>query len=250
MGIFTKDKKVETVKAPEVTQTARRQLEQFIKKNRIGKDPRLPTRQIEGLSPLQQELQRLAGGVVTGGDIDISSDVFRDAAQADTDVATSPEFEGFRRQIEELKTDQQTDIRQRAELGGQLKSTPAAGVEAESSRKFDTLLLQEFARMQRQNQQDKLQAAAGLTELGSRNLSNIATVNQIADQERAIEQARNDAVYNEAISTILFPYEQQLRLYGLATSQRDEHAVTGGGLTDLGFAASVGGSIAAASAGA
>jgi hypothetical protein len=231
-----------------VVTTARNQIEDFIKANPFGTSPDLPTREIEGLSPLQKELQRLASDQTTGGDFDISSGVFRDAAQADTDVATSKEFEAFRRQIGELETEQQTSIRQGAELGGQLRSSPRQALESENVRKFDTALLQEFARLQRQNQQDKIQAAAGLSELGTRRLGDIAATNQIADQERAIEQARNDAVYNQALDTILFPYREQLQLFSLATGQPTDFAVEGGGLTDLGFLVQAGASAAAASA--
>lgn len=238
MGLFTSDVKIEDKTAP-VKKTAQKQLEQFIKRQPFGTVPKIPTQEIAGLSPLQQEFQRLIANQVTGEDYNIASDVFRTAAQQDVDPTTSPEFTAFRQMADRLKTEGQTDIRQRAELGGQLKSTPAAAVEAEAGREFDTALLQELARIQRQNQQDKLQAAAGLTELGTRRLDDISAANVIADQERAIEQARNDAIYQQAISTVLFPYQEQLQLFSLATGQTRDLVKTGGGLTDLGFGASL-----------
>jgi hypothetical protein len=237
-GLFIEEEKTKDV-TPSVASTARDQLEQFIRQQPFGTAPDIPTRQIEGLTPLQEELRRLAGGQVTGEDFGIAQDVFRQAAQRDVDVATSPEFEGLRRQIERLQTETQTGVRQRAELGGQLKSTPAAAIEAEREQELGTFLLQEFSRLQRQAEQDKLRAATGLSELGTRRLGDIATATQIADQERAIEQARNDAIYNQALQTTLFPYQEQLQLFSLLQGIQPNIAITGGGLTDLGFLASV-----------
>jgi hypothetical protein len=246
MGVFTKEKKAKQVAPPPVVTAARGDLERFIKERPLGSDPGLPTRQIADQTPIQQELARLATEQVTGPDLGVAQDVFRTAATAGTDVATSPEFEGLRRQIERLKTESRTGIRQRAELGGQLKSTPAAGVEAEAGQQFDTFLLQEFARLQRQNEQDKLAAAAGLTDLGTAKLGQITQAGRIADQERAIEQARNDAIYDQALKTALFPYQEQLQLLSVALNQRDDFFIKGGGLTDLGFAASTAASVAGA----
>jgi hypothetical protein len=239
MGLFTKEKKAKVLPPPPVVTAARGDLKRFIEERPLGTDPGLPTRQITGQTPLQEELVRLAGEQVTGGDFGIAQDVFREAATKGTDVATSPEFEGLRREIDRLSTQARTGIRQRAELGGQLISTPTAGQEAETQQQFDTFLLQEFARLQRQAEQDKLAAAAGLSDLGTERLGQITQAGRIADQERAIEQARNDAIYDQALRTALFPYQEQLQLLQVALSQRDDFMIKGGGLTDLGFAASV-----------
>lgn len=238
MGLFTKDKKANRIAPPPVATEARGQIESFIKQQPFGTAPDIPTREIAGTTALQDELRRIAGSQVTGEDFGISADVLRQEAQRDVDVATSPEFEGFRRQIQDLETQQQTGIRQRGEIAGQLVSSPTASLEAENVRKFDTALLQEFARLERQNRQDKVNAASKLTELGTERIGQVAAVNKIVDQERAIEQARNDAIYNQAISTVLFPYQEQLQLFALATGQKDDFTVTGGGLSDIGFLAS------------
>jgi hypothetical protein len=238
MGIFTKKEKTKDV-TPPVARTARSQLEQFIKGQPFGTSPNIPTRGIAGQSDLQQELMRLLGGQVTGDDFGITQDVFRQAAQRDVDVASSPEFEGLRRQIERLGTEAQTDVRQRGELAGQLKSTPTAAIEADTAQQFDTFLLQEFSRLQRQAEQDKLAAASGLAELGTRRIGDIGAATKIADQERAIEQARNDAIYNQSLQTVMFPYQEQLQLFAMLQGIQPNLIQTGGGLTDLGFAASV-----------
>lgn len=242
MGLFTEEKKVHI---PSSVGTARGQMEQFIMDRPLGADPGIPTRDIAGLTPLQREFMRMAGGQVTGRDYGILADVFRQAAQREIDVATSPQFEGYRRMIEDMKTQQRTGIRQRGELGGQLVSTPTAALESENVRQFDTALMQEFARLQQEAQDRKLRAAAGLAELGTRRLGDIAAASQIAEQERSIEQARNDAVYNQAIATILFPYQEQLQLLSTLAGQPIV-TTRGGGLTDLGFIANVGAQAAGA----
>jgi hypothetical protein len=247
MGLFTKSKKAEAVPVPSVTSTARKQLEEFIKGTPLGTDVGIPTREVEGLSDLQKEIMRLAGDQATSGDFDLASGVFREAAQAGTDPSQSPEFAALREQIGKLSTERTTGIRQRGELAGQLKSTPTQAIEAESEADLGNFLITQFAEMQRRNQQDKQGAALGLVGLGGEKLNQLGQASQIADQERIIEQARNDAVYNQALQTVLLPYNEQLQLLNVALGQKNDFFIKGGGLTDLGFGANLAATVLASS---
>ena len=246
-GLFKEKEKAEDI-TPPVSKTAQAQLEEYIKRYPIGTDIGIPTRSIAGLSPLQRELIRLAGGQATGEDFGIARNVFSEAAQRGTDISQDPEYLGLRREIERLGTEQQTGIRQRGELAGQLKSTPTAAIEAESQANLGNFLMQEFARLQRQAEQDKLFAASGLMGLGTERLGQLGQAAQIADQERMIEQARNDAIYNQALKTVLLPYQEQLKLLSTAIGVQPQIMMTGGGLTDLGFLAQTIAPIGAAAA--
>jgi hypothetical protein len=249
MSIFTKDEKLEDV-TPEVSKVAQAGLKKFIEDNPLGQDPNLPTRQIAGQTELQKRLVAQAGGQIEGGDFGIARDAFRTAATADTDVRGGSEFAANRALLDQQEADQRTSIRQRGTSLGQLRSTPTAALESENTRRFDIEESALLSRLQRQAEQDKLSGAAGLAELGSQRLGDIARANQIADQERVIEQAQADATYNQALQTVLFPYQEQLRLFSVATGIQAQSIMTGGGLTDLGFASTTLASAAGAAAGA
>jgi hypothetical protein len=93
-----------------------------------------------------------------------------------------------------------------------LKSSPSAGIEAESNQRYDSAILQELGKLVENERQRRLNAAGMAGQVDSQHLSNVSGANQIADQQRQIEQARNNAVYESALQEILAPYNYQAQL--------------------------------------
>lgn len=160
----------------------------------------------------------------------------QDTLKGNYDPRDSDYWRGFRQEANRLKEEAQTDVRQRSQLGGMLKSSPSAGIEAESNQRYDSAILQELGKLQENERQRRLNAAGMAGQVDSQHLSNVSGANQIADQQRQIEQARNDELYRTAMYEVLAPYKHQYKLaLSLLNEQRYTGVQTGGGLTDLGF---------------
>ena len=250
MGIFTKDQKLEQAPRTAGSVAGEKRLTELIGRP----DPTLPTQGTAGLTDVQREVQRRLGG--TPESISeaarLATGKFRDTLEGGRDPLTSPAFESYRRLAEELKTGAVTSTRQAAQQQGGTRSTAALGAEATTARKFDTQILAEAGRLLEIEEDRKLQAAAGIQGAAGEEVRGLRDVTGAADIERQIEQQRATALYQQALAQIMFPYD---KVAGIATALMNfqpDTVVTGGGLTDLGFAASAvaGGVTAAAGAGA
>lgn len=170
-----------------------------------------PLLDIAELTPLQQEI--MAGLQNIYGQTQKSSSLAREELTKTLtdqyDPRTSDYYKGLRDEYAEAKKSGQTALRQRANLGGMLYSTPAMAVEAASNRQFDTNLLKELGTMYERERDRRGQAARNIQGIESQNISNVAGISQMADQKRQLEQYRNDALYNQAIQNLLFPYQYQ-----------------------------------------
>ena len=81
-------------------------------------------------------------------------------------------------------------------------------------------------------------AATQAGELDQNRIAGILASQDAAGLERELEQQRNTAVYNALLQELLFPYEQALNIATALLGHSPTMVTTGGGLTDLGFAAS------------
>jgi len=236
MGIFSNDTRVTTPFKQQKT-TAVNYLRDLI----TGGTPSLPTRQVTGLNELQRIIQ--SGLQDQYGDMNANYDTARghytDVVNNKYDPRTSDYYEGLRAEARDLKTESTNDIRQSANLGGMLHSTPRMSVEAENNRKIDNQLLTLLGGMY-ENERSRVDAAAGeLDNLDANRTANAGNRQAIAELERQIQQEREDAMYNQVLQTVMFPYTYMANLVPAITGAGQPYA-EGGGLTDLGFVASMG----------
>ena len=247
MGIFTKDQEIEKIPQSEASRTGQKYLEKL-----LASDPNVPTQGVAGLTPIQLLIQKMLPGyldkVNQAGDL--ASGEYRDILSDKYDPRTSPYYEGFRQEAERLQTEGVTGLRQRAELGGMAKSSNAAVSEGSFINQSNSALLTELGRLLETERGRKLLAAEGIQGAESRRLGNVAAVGGIAEEARSIEQQRADALYNQALMQMMFPYQYQANIANSLLNYKPDYAVTGGGMTDWGFALNAGAQAAGAYVGA
>jgi hypothetical protein len=211
MGFFSDSKSIDFEKIPSTPEQdrARNWLE-----SQYNRNLNFPTRDVTGLTPFQQELQDYVRGSMSGmqNNYNLARGEIQDTLKGNYDPRDSDYWRGFRQEANRLKEEAQTDVRQRSQLGGMLKSSPSAGIEAESNQRYDSAILQELGKLVENERRRRLNAAGMAGQVDSQHLSNVSGANQIADQQRQIEQARNNAVYESALQEILAPYNYQAQL--------------------------------------
>lgn len=228
MGIFTKKTKRKDPYAGD-KRTGLNFLTDLMKSG----TPDIPTRQVEGLTATQQRIQAGVGERI--GDLNANygtaQSYLTDVISGQYDPRTSDFYKGLRQEAGDLKTEAATDIRQGANLGGMLQSTPRMAVEAESGRKIDRDLLTMLGGLYETERVRQGQAVSQLGTLDAQTAATAGNLQQIADLERQIEQERNDAVYNQAMQTITFPYQYQAQLANSLIGASAPY-MTGGGPKD------------------
>ena len=240
MGIFTKDQEIEKIPQSEASRTGQKYLEKL-----LASDPNVPTQGVAGLTPIQLLIQKMLPGyldkVNQAGDL--ASGEYRDILSDKYDPRTSPYYEGFRQEAERLQTEGVTGLRQRAELGGMAKSSNAAVSEGSFINQSNSALLTELGRLLETERGRKLLAAEGIQGAESRRLGNVAAVGGIAEEARSIEQQRADALYNQALMQMMFPYQYQANIANSLLNYKPDYTVMGGGLTELGASLGAAGSM-------
>jgi hypothetical protein len=232
MGLFTEDPKLEIIPQTKASKTGQDYLRTLLKTQ-----PTVPTQGIAELTPLQQMIQQMLPGyldkVNQAGDL--ASGEYSDILSGEYDPRTSPYYEGLRQEAERLQAEGVTGLRQRAELGGMMKGSNAAVAEGSFINQSNSALLTELGRLLETERGRKLLAAEGIQGAESQRLRNVAAVGGIAEEARSIEQQRADALYNQALMQMLFPYQYQANIANSLLNYKQDYAVTGGGMTDLGF---------------
>lgn len=235
MGIFTKEKSLKfkaIPSAPEQTE-ARGYLQ-----GTYQQELKFPTQQIADLTPEEQMIQGALPDYFaqSGGDYNLARNYYADILSGKYDPLTSPYYQGMRTNLEARKKAGVQGVLRSQQSQGVLKSGPTAALAAEQERMYNAdigtleggLLNEERNRMG--------QAAAGLPALSESRLSTMAGVSQLAEKKRLIEQDRNQAAFETAISDMLAPYLYNAKIaMALLNEQRYAGYETGGGLTDLGF---------------
>lgn len=247
MGLFTEEKK-----AKPLPRTAGSLAGEKFLTEQIGETPDAPLRETAGLTPVQLAIQQSLPGLLsrTGESGELATEEFRRTLTDEYDPRTSPYYEGLRQEAERLKTAGTTQLRRRAELGGNLSASLAGSQEASFIAESDSALLKELGRLLETDRGRKLLAAEGIQGAEARNIANVAAVGGIAEVERNIEQQRSDALYSQALQMFMLPFQQQAQIASQLMNFKQDFIVTGGGMTDLGFALNVGGQAAGAAAGA
>lgn len=216
--------------------------------NLAGQTPTIPQQGVAELTPMQQliqsQLPALLGNINQTGQQ--ATDYYSDVLGGDYDPRTSPYYEGLRQESERLKGQGVTSLRQRAELGGMLQSSNAAGVEGQFVNQSNAAFLKELGGLYETERNRQGQAAQGIQQAGTQQVQNVAAVGGIADQQRVIEQAQQDALYQQLIMQILFPYQYQAQLAQALMGMPGGVQVTGGGMTDLSQGLILGGTVAGA----
>jgi len=237
MGLFTEDQEIEMIPRTEGSL----QGEAYLKSLLSSGTPNIPTQGTAGLTPvqllIQQQLSALLGKTTEAGNL--ATGEYSKILGDDYDPRTSPYYEGLRQESERLKKEGVTGIRQRSELGGMLNSSSAAVAEGDFISQSNSALLQELGKMLETERGRKLLAASGIQNAQSQEIGNVAAVGGIAEQARMIEQQQADALYNQIMQTILFPYAYQSQLATSLMNYSPDYAVTGGGMTDLGAGLSI-----------
>jgi len=233
MALFTEDTKVKLAPRTQESITGGNILTDIA----TGGAPTIPQQGVAELTPvqmlIQQELGPLLERLNAGGQL--ATNEYTKTLTDQYDPRTSPYYEGLRSEAERLTNQGVTRLRQRAELGGNLQSTPAAAQEGEFVNQANSALLTELGKLYESERNRKTTAAEGIQRAGAQETSNIAAVGGIAETARTVEQQRADALYNQIIQQILFPYQYQAQLASTLLNYSPNTVTTGGGLSDLGF---------------
>lgn len=248
MSLFTKDEKLKVVPRTEESIFGGQFNIDLLKEG----PPTIPTQEIAGLTPIQKLIQDQLAGTLksTGESTALAKGEMTKTLTDQYDPRTSDLYRGLREESERLKTEGLTDVRQRAELGGMLQSTPAVAAEQSLINIADSNLLQQLGLLTEKERDRKVDAARDIQGVDAAGISNVAAIGGVADQQRAVEQARNDALYNAAIQQVLFPYTNMSNIASSLLNVQDQAFMTGGGMTDLGFGLATGASALGAYAGA
>jgi len=180
----------------------------------LQKDLQFPTQDIAEMTPFQQELQSYLQQSMPGmqQNYELSQQQLQDTLQGGYNPQDSPYWKGYRQTANQMKADSQTDIRQRSQLGGMLKSSPSANVEADSNRQYDSMMLRELGQLY-ENERNKMYNAAQVSgQVTSQQTQNLAQATALGNLPREIEQQQNDAMYEAAMQELLAPYQYQYKL--------------------------------------
>lgn len=231
-SLFTEPTKIELGPQSEASKAGQAYLTKL-----IGTAPNVALQGTAGLTPVQMAIQQSLSGLLakSGQAGDLASKEYSSILEGDYDPRTSPYYEGLRQEAERLKKEGVTGLRQRAELGGMLGSSTGAVAEGSFVSEANSALLKELGRLMETERGRKLLAAEGIQGAEAQRLGNIAAVGGIADIERDIEQQRADALYEQAMQQMLFPYQYQANIANSLLGYSPETVITGGGLSDFGY---------------
>ena len=207
--------------------------ESFLK-SLLKMDEQLPMRETADLTPVQKEIQQMLSGILSKTDQagDLASGEYRSILEDEYDPRTSPYYEGFRQEAERLQKEGVTSLRQRSELGGMLGSSNAAVSEGSFVSQSNSAILKELGRLLETERGRKLLAAEGIQGAESQRIGNVAAVGGLAEAERNVEQQRNDALYNQVMQQILFPYQYKTGIANTLLNYKPEWETYGGGPSD------------------
>ncbi len=238
MGLFTKDKKLKAVPRTEESKTAGKYLMDTLKKG----TPEIPVRNVADLTPMQQLIQEKLGGYLSSSEESsaLARKTYTDILNEDPDITKGKQYQGLKSEAERLKKKGITDVRHSANRKGMFGSSPQFAGEGEVSAQYDSNLLTLLGQLEERQKDRKTQAAGDISRLDSSNISNAAAIGGIAKEEQMNEQMKSDALYSAALQQVMFPYTTMSNIAAQLLNVRQDYAVTGGGMTDLGFALSAG----------
>jgi hypothetical protein len=136
----------------------------------------------------------------------------RGTLAGDYDPRTSDAYRGFRAEAENLRGKSDARIKRGAQAGGMLQSSPTSNIRAESNESFDSYILNKLGEMYETERNRQTQAGRDAGNLGQIQFGNELAAQGMLENERGIDQARNDAAYDVAIKELLHPYQLQANL--------------------------------------
>lgn len=234
MGLFTEDTKIELASRTKGSLAG----EEYLRKLLVDAGI-MPKAGVAEMTPIQslvqEELGPLLQNIQEGGRL--AGEQYRKTLAGDYDPRTSPYYEGLRGEAEYLKRKGTTALRREHELGGTLMDTNAMGVRGEFINRADSALLQELGRLYESERDRTERAAQGIQDVGVRQAGSMAAVGGIAETQRSIEQQRRDALYEQAKLQLLMKYKWQSDIASMLMNYSPDVVITGGGLSDFGYAA-------------
>lgn len=234
MGLFTEDQKVEI--RPEVLYGA------DILQKLSGQTPTVPQQGVAELTPMQMliqsQLPSLYGNINQGAQQ--AANYYSGILNQSYDLANDPQAQLLQQQADIAGGQAITASRRGMESRGMLDSSHTAWNDINAYMGAINPYAQARAGLVSEQAGRKERAAQGIQQAGAQQLQNVAAVGSIADQQRMIEQAQQDALYQQLLTQILFPYQYQAQLAQALMGMPGGVQVTGGGLTDWGFALNAG----------
>lgn len=182
----------------------------------LGDVPDIPTRGITGLTDLERESQeRLADFSRLGEPETLTKaiDSLNNLLSASPDVRETPGFQAFLEESERLRGLGQSNIARQGQgrTGG--FSLPTARQSAEFDEGVNRNILGELGRRQELNRQFQLQAIPQALNVASAQrafpLQQLGAVQQLGALPRQIGQLGQDALFNQQLQTVLFPFQSQ-----------------------------------------
>ena len=242
MVLFTKDKKLEFEVIPSTPQQdkARNFLEDLSQR-----DLDFPERGVAGLSANEQTIQdQLSRWLTASSDtFDQATGYYSDVLSDQYDPETSRYYKGIREQLETGREEAEAGVRRTAQKAGSARSTPFLGVEAKTGAAYRAKESEVLGGLLQDERRFKSEAASKLTSAGGQRISQLGAAEDLAAVPRSIEQMQLDAAYQKILQDLTAPYTYQAQIASqILNEPRFAGIQTGGGLTDLGFAASVAGS--------
>jgi len=179
---------VEEMPRPEIMETPWAPQARNFLTRLMNANVQLPTRQVAGMSGAEQQGQSILGNILGGG--------------AFADPRTSPLYAGLRRESMAEEERAANALQRRQQGAGMYNSSTAAGAEGR--------MRGDFA-----NRRQSLLGSLYESERARDNpYTRLAASAQFGALPRQLEQAGNDAAYQQQMGTTLFPYQQQAALAG------------------------------------
>lgn len=230
MGLFTKDVKIRT---PVQTREAAKAL----LKLGTAAVPGIPTREVAGLSELEQQARGLAGqyGTAPSAEVESAISALTEAGQGVESILDIPEYEALYKQVLEQGRLEANRLGRTLQLSGNASSGSGANVlgrQVEQTQQNLLATLAPYTSAERGRSLEAITGAAGMRTADTQ--GRLAALSQVGELDRSLEQLRNDAAYAAVMQQIEFPYQYQVPALQAAAGAQPT-AVKGGGLTDLGF---------------
>jgi hypothetical protein len=166
-------------------------------------------------------------------------DYYSDVLEGDYDPFTGPRASAMRGELEFMKRRALTQANQEASSLGGLTSTPAAGVRSNIRGQYDRITASQLAALSGEERDRKERAAVSGPQVERGAIGAAGELAALADVERQINQARQDAIFTAAMKSFLLPFQEISNIaMGLMNYQMPV-VVTGGGLTDAAYAANI-----------
>jgi len=178
--------------------------------------PKIPTKKVTEMSDIEKEGQRLLKLFTEAKKPQILTDAMTqlsDILNTTPDVRESPGYRAFLEESERLRDLSQSDISRRGQSRTGALSFPTAREGAELDANINRNILAELGRRQELERQVKLQAIPQALNFANAEtafpLQKLTAVQQFGSLPRQLQQAQEDAIFNQALQTVTFPYQYQ-----------------------------------------